>query len=91
MAKVASASGRLGESYTLQMRSSPEPLRSLRRVVEAWATMLPPMGLEGSLTKLMAPSTDATTWLVITTAMPNSSARRSKVRKNLMKMVVRVR
>lgn len=41
------------------------------RVVEAWAMMLPPMGFLGSAENMAAPSTCATTWLVITTATPN--------------------
>lgn len=41
------------------------------RVVEAWAIMLPPIGFLGSAENIAAPSTCATTWLVITTATPN--------------------
>lgn len=41
------------------------------RVVEAWAIMLPPIGFLGSAENMAAPSTCATTWLVITTATPN--------------------
>lgn len=42
------------------------------RVVEACAMMLPPMGFLGSALNMAdAPSTWATTWLVITTAIPN--------------------
>lgn len=41
------------------------------RVVEAWARMLPPIGFLGSAENMAAPSTCATTWLVITTATPN--------------------
>lgn len=33
--------------------------------------MLPPMGFFGSEANMEAPSTCATTWLVITTATPN--------------------
>lgn len=52
------------------------------RVVEACAIMLPPMGLVLSLAKLI-PSGFATTWLVRTTATPNSSAILVSCRKNL--------
>lgn len=41
------------------------------RVVDAWARMLPPIGFLGSAENMAAPSTCATTWLVITTATPN--------------------
>ena len=51
-------------------------------MVEACAMMLPPMGLVLSLAKLI-PSGFATTWLVRTTATPNSSAIRVSCRKNL--------
>ena len=40
-------------------------------VVEACAMMWPPMGFLGSVANMEAPSTWATTWLVITTATPN--------------------
>ena len=40
-------------------------------VVDAWAMMLPPMGFFGSAENMAAPSTWATTWLVMTTATPN--------------------
>ena len=40
-------------------------------VVEAWAMMLPPMGLIWGPAKIAEPSTCATTWFVITTATPN--------------------
>jgi hypothetical protein len=44
------------------------------------------MGFEGSFTNAdMAPSTDATTWFVMTQATPNSSAIRFKRRMNLMR------
>ena len=43
-------------------------------VVEAWAMMFPPMGFLGSALNIPPPSTWATTWLVITTATPYSSA-----------------
>lgn len=59
--KEASASGRQGESTTLQMRVVPRPFlnRSLRvtcffhsyLVVLACAMMFPPMGLSGSFAK----------------------------------------
>jgi len=65
-AKVASASGRDGESNTVQMRFSPRPLRRRKRVVDAWAMMLPPMGFVASFAKLI-PSGLATTWLVMKT------------------------
>lgn len=52
------------------------------RVVEACAMMLPPIGLVLSLAKLI-PSGFATTWLVRTTATPNSSAIRVSCRRNL--------
>src|SRR3989338_8839126 len=63
--KMASDSGRLGLSYTLHIRCSPRPLRRYSRVVEAWAMMLPPIGFFGSAVNMAAPSTVATTWLVI--------------------------
>ena len=72
MEKSASDSGRHGESYILQMRVSPLPLRKYRRVVDACAMMFPPMGFLGSaLNMAQAPSTWATTWFVMTTAIPN--------------------
>jgi len=40
-------------------------------VVEAWAMIFPPIGFLGSAANMAAPSTCATTWLVITTATPN--------------------
>lgn len=40
-------------------------------VVEAWAIMLPPIGLIWGPAKMAEPSTWATTWFVITTATPN--------------------
>ena len=40
-------------------------------VVEAWAMIFPPIGFLGSAVNIDAPSTCATTWLVITTATPN--------------------
>jgi len=40
-------------------------------VVEACAMMLPPIGFFGSAVNMAAPSTCATTWLVMTTATPN--------------------
>ena len=70
-AKVAWLSAMVGESYTSQMRFSPRPFLKRRRVCEACAMMLPPMGLVASLAKLM-PSGLATTWFVSTTAMPYS-------------------
>jgi hypothetical protein len=45
MAKIPSASGRHGLSTIRQTRDEPRPLRSDRRVVEAWAIMLPPLML----------------------------------------------
>lgn len=52
--------------------SAPKPCCSLsHRVVEAWARMFPPIGFLGSAENMAAPSTCATTWLVITTATPN--------------------
>lgn len=45
MPKVASRSGRDGLLTILHTRVSPRPFLSHRRVVEAWAMMLPPMGL----------------------------------------------
>ena len=44
IAKVASLSGRLGEQTILTTLDSPLPFLSARRVVEACAMMLPPMG-----------------------------------------------
>jgi hypothetical protein len=44
IAKVASRSGRLGEHTILTTLASPLPFLSARRVVEACAMMLPPMG-----------------------------------------------
>lgn len=52
-------------------------------MVDACAMMLPPMGLVLSFAKLI-PSGLATTWLVRTTATPNSSAIRVSCRKNLL-------
>lgn len=43
-------------------------------VVEACAMMFPPIGFLGSVANMEAPSTWATTWLVITTATPNYSS-----------------
>lgn len=40
-------------------------------VVEACAMIFPPIGFLGSAANIAAPSTCATTWLVITTATPN--------------------
>ena len=51
-------------------------------VVDACAIMFPPMGFLGSALNIAAPSTCATTWLVKTTATPNSSASFSKDRRN---------
>ena len=87
MEKLASPSGRQGEQITLQMRDSPRPLRRKRRVVEAWAMMFPPMGLGWLLPKLL--SGLATTWLVITTATPNSSASLCSARRNLHRCIWR--
>ena len=50
--KVASASGCVGESMTLQIRWSPRPFLSSRRVVDACASTWPPTGFLGSDTKL---------------------------------------
>lgn len=50
------------------MKSS---IPSLYLVVEAWAMIFPPIGFLGSAANMAAPSTWATTWLVITTATPN--------------------
>ena len=36
---------------TVQIRFSPRPFRSLKRVVDAWATMFPPIGFVESLAK----------------------------------------
>lgn len=47
------------------------PVPSLYLVVEAWAMIFPPIGFLGSAANMAAPSTWATTWLVITTATPN--------------------
>lgn len=58
IAKSASDSGRQGESYILQMRVSPRPLRKYKRVVDAWAMILPPIGFFGSALNIaLAPST----------------------------------
>jgi hypothetical protein len=50
-ANCASASGKVGLSNTVQIRFSPRPLRKRRRVVEACAIMLPPIGLVESVEK----------------------------------------
>jgi len=55
MAKTASASGKQGLSYTLQMRLSALPLRNDSLVVLAWAIICPPMGFFASATANMAP------------------------------------
>lgn len=68
---LPSASGKHGESTTLAIRSVPLPLRIERRVVEACARMLPPMGFFESAGWPGMLSTEATTWFVMTTAMPN--------------------
>ena len=47
-------------------------------VVEACAIMWPPIGFLGSVANMEAPSTWATTWLVITTATPNCERERSE-------------
>jgi len=49
---------------TLQMRCSPRPFFSSRRVVEACANTCPPTGFLGSETKLMPPSGLDMTWFV---------------------------
>ena len=48
MAKVASLSGKSGESYILAILNSPRPFLKEILVVEACATMLPPIGFLGS-------------------------------------------
>lgn len=62
-----------GESSTFATLSSPRPLRSRMRVVEACATMCPPIGLRPSaLAKMaLAPGSDWT-WLVMKTVRLNS-------------------
>lgn len=90
MENVASDSGRQGESYILQMRESPRPLRRYSRVVEACAIMLPPIGFFGSAWYIGPDaSTEATTWFEIRTATPNSSVSRSNIRKNRAKCICR--
>lgn len=61
------------------------PLHLTHRVVEAWARMLPPIGFLGSAENMAAPSTWATTWLVITTATPNycQKIERSQTKRSL--------
>lgn len=59
------------KSVSQFMTFIPEPLSSLYLVVDAWAMIFPPMGFLGSAANIAAPSTWATTWLVITTATPN--------------------
>ncbi|KAI8890417.1 hypothetical protein K501DRAFT_168612 [Backusella circina FSU 941] len=59
---VHSDSGKHGESYILQIRFSPLPLRRYNRVHEAWAMIFPPAGFFGSGLNMEAPpSTCATT------------------------------
>jgi hypothetical protein len=70
-----SASGMHGLSTILAIRSAPLPLRIETRVVEACAMMLPPMGFFWSAGPPGALSTEATTWLVTTTATPNCERR----------------
>lgn len=50
---------------------SEAPAPALYLVVEACAMIFPPIGFLGSAANMAAPSTWATTWLVITTATPN--------------------
>ena len=58
--KDASDSAIDGESITLHTRFSPRAFLSCRRVCDAWAMMLPPMGFVASFAKDM-PSGLATT------------------------------
>ena len=81
IANWQSASGREGESKTCMIRFSPRSLRSLNLVLEAWAIMLPPIGFVESFAYDIAPGS-LTTWFVINTATPNSSAIRVSWRRN---------
>ena len=71
--KLASPSGSVGESITLQTRVSARPLRKWRRVVDAWAMMFPPIGAICGPKDIA--SGFATTWLVMTHATPYLSQR----------------
>ena len=83
IANWQSASGREGESKTCMIRFSPRPLRSLNLVVEAWAIMLPPIGFVVSVANGGKKTLGSlTTWFVINTATPNSSAIRVSWRRN---------
>ena len=82
MAKTASPSGRQGLPSLSSLLSSSLPQvesyeqqrqDTLYLVVEACAMILPPMSFLGSELNMADPSTWATTWLVTTTATPNSS------------------
>lgn len=61
MAKVASPSGKHGESYILQIRDSALPFLIDRRVYEACAIICPPIGFLASAANMAPPSTCATT------------------------------
>ena len=73
MQKLASDSGRLGESTILQIRVSPRPFFSISRVVLACAMMFPPIGAVCGPKDIA--SGFATTWLVMTHATPYLSQR----------------
>ena len=87
MANMASVSGNEGDSYTLQTLDSFLPFLNESLVVDACAIMWPPIGFFYSPANIAPPSTWATTWFVITTATPNSSAILYKVLKNLAKCI----
>ena len=61
MLKVASRSGRDGEATILHCLFSPLPFFSHRRVVEACAMMLPPIGFTDGPANMLAPSRFAAT------------------------------
>ena len=55
----------------VRAKGTQAPAPALYLVVEACAMIFPPIGFLGSAANMAAPSTWATTWLVITTATPN--------------------
>lgn len=75
MENDASFSAKQGDPTIFATRVSPRPFLTWIRVVVACAIMLPPIGLMEGPANMEPPSRfAATTWLVMTTATPNSSA-----------------
>jgi hypothetical protein len=75
MENVASFSAKHGDPTILATRVSPRPFFTWMRVVVACAMIFPPMGFTLGPANIEPPSRlAATTWFVMTTATPNSSA-----------------